>query len=124
MIFRFNPLVARAVKDEAFRWRTERDRQLAMRDLTWDFAEPDQYPGLVAQEKPGLMASKGEKEFHAAVSNGVSSAVSNRCQVPAAAMSYRLGGQFSSHLLFIGALDRYLLEWPNPQTTSWPASRT
>ena len=43
MIFRFNPLVARAVKDEAFRWRTERDRQVAMRDLTWDFAEPDQY---------------------------------------------------------------------------------
>lgn len=70
MIFRFNPLTARAVQDEVFRWRIERDRQVAMRDLAWDFAEPDQYPELVAEEKPGMMASKGEKAIHAAVASG------------------------------------------------------
>ncbi len=70
MIFRFNPLVARAVQDEVFRWRTERDRKFPMRDLSWDFAEPDQYPELVAREKPGMMASKGEKAIHSAVASG------------------------------------------------------
>jgi tetratricopeptide (TPR) repeat protein len=53
----------------AFRWRLDEDaHKTAMRDLTWDFAEPDQYPELVARQKPGFMASKGEKAFHDAVS--------------------------------------------------------
>ncbi len=70
MIFRFNAMGMRAVHDGRFRWRLEEDRKPVYRDLTWHLAEPDQYPELMAQEKPGLMASKGEKEFHAAVSSG------------------------------------------------------
>jgi tetratricopeptide (TPR) repeat protein len=54
-----------------FRWRIDQDEtSTVLRDLTWDFAEPDQYPELVAEQKPGMMASKGEKAFHEAVSSG------------------------------------------------------
>jgi tetratricopeptide (TPR) repeat protein len=38
--------------------------------MGWDFEEPDRYPELVAAEKPGLMASKGEKAIHAAIASG------------------------------------------------------
>lgn len=71
MIFRFNTMGMRAVHDGYFRWRLDEDRKPAYRDLTWHFAEPDQYPELISQEKPGLMASKGEKAFHAAVASGI-----------------------------------------------------
>ena len=70
MIFGFNARFGRAFDDGGFRWRLPQEHEKAIRDLDWDFAEPDQYPELVAQEKPGFMASKGEKEFHAAVSSG------------------------------------------------------
>lgn len=54
-----------------FRWRIDTDdTPTVLRDLTWEFAEPDQYAELVAQQKPGLMSSKAEKAFHAAVSSG------------------------------------------------------
>jgi tetratricopeptide (TPR) repeat protein len=70
MIFGFNARFGRATDDRAFRWRLPHEHEKAIRDLSWDFAEPDQYPALVAQEKPGFMAAKGEKAFHAAVSSG------------------------------------------------------
>ncbi len=75
MIFRVNPLMARAAQEQAFRWRMERDQKTAMRDLTWEFAEPDQYPELVAQQKPGMLAAKAEKEFQAAVATGDPAAI-------------------------------------------------
>jgi len=54
-----------------FRWRIDHDdRPTVLRDLTWEFAEPDQYAELVAQQTPGFLASKGEKAFHLAVSSG------------------------------------------------------
>ncbi len=54
--------------DFFFEWRSpDRDQGPVFRDLSWEFAEPDQYAELVGQQKPGLMASKGEKAFHAAV---------------------------------------------------------
>ena len=54
-----------------FRWRLEDDEApTVLRDLTWEFAEPDQYPELVAQQEPGFMASKGEKAVHAAIVSG------------------------------------------------------
>ncbi len=67
MIFRFSPLAARAIQNEAFRWNVDHDRETLLRDLTWDFAEPDQYPKLVAQQKTGMMTARGERAFHAAV---------------------------------------------------------
>ncbi len=70
LIFRFHPLSARTTQDNTFRWRPDRDRETILRDLSWDFGEPDQYPELVARQKPGMMASKGEKAFHAAVASG------------------------------------------------------
>jgi tetratricopeptide (TPR) repeat protein len=73
MIFRYGRVVGRhpTRQDEYFfEWRPGRDRGPVFRDLSWDFAEPDQYPELVAAEKPGLMASKGEKAFHTAVAGG------------------------------------------------------
>jgi len=70
MIFGFNARFGRAADGSAFRWRLPQEHEKAIRDLAWDFAEPDQYPDLVAQEKPGFMASKAEKAFHAAVSSG------------------------------------------------------
>jgi tetratricopeptide (TPR) repeat protein len=54
-----------------FRWRIDRDdTPTVLRDLSWEFAEPDQYAELIGQQKPGLMASKGEKAIHAALSTG------------------------------------------------------
>ena len=54
-----------------FRWRLSEDQNATvLRDLTWDLAEPDQYPELVGRQKPGMMSSKGDKEFHAAVASG------------------------------------------------------
>ena len=70
MIFGFNARFGKAVDDGAFRWRLPQDHEMAIRDLTWDFAEPDQYPELVSQEKPGFMASKAEKSLHTAISSG------------------------------------------------------
>ena len=70
MIFGFNTRFGRAFDDTSFRWRLPQDHETALRDLAWDFAEPDQYPELVAQSKPGFMASKSEKAFHAVVSGG------------------------------------------------------
>ena len=71
LIFRFHSMTARAAQDDLFRWRPDRDRGTILRDLSWDFAEPDQYSELVAQQKPGMMASKAEKAFHQAVATGV-----------------------------------------------------
>ncbi len=57
--------------DYVFVWRQrERDDGPIFRDLSWDFEEPDRYSALVASHKPGMMASKGEKAFHAAVASG------------------------------------------------------
>ncbi|MDJ0662995.1 MAG: hypothetical protein QNJ75_00450 [Acidimicrobiia bacterium] len=69
MFFGISTRFGKAVDDGAFRWRLPQDHEKAIRDLTWDFAEPDQYPELVAQEKPGFMAAKAEKALHAAVSS-------------------------------------------------------
>jgi tetratricopeptide (TPR) repeat protein len=58
--------------EDVFVWQPQRrDDTPVFRDLAWDFEEPDQYPALVAGQKPGMMASKGEKAFHAAVTSGV-----------------------------------------------------
>jgi len=70
MIFRFNALATRALQERAFRWHVGEKGETVLRDLTWEFAEPDQYPELVAKQKPGMLAPKAEKEFHAAVSSG------------------------------------------------------
>jgi len=57
--------------EEVFEWRPgRRDDGPVFRNLAWDFEEPDQYPALVASQKPGMMASKAEKAFHAAVAGG------------------------------------------------------
>ena len=73
MMYRYRryALQQAAQDDLRFRWSTSaRDDGPVFRDLTWDFAEPDQYPELVAKQKPGMMSSKGEKAFHAAVVSG------------------------------------------------------
>lgn len=74
MMYRYRryALQQAAQDDVRFRWRTGgwTDDGPLFRDLSWDFAEPDQYPELVAKQKPGMMASKGEKAFHAAVASG------------------------------------------------------
>lgn len=65
----FHFFVGQPRRHGGFRWRIDQDEtSTVLRDLSWDFAEPDQYPELVAQQKPGMMASKGEKAFHDAVS--------------------------------------------------------
>ena len=65
-----------AQDDLRFRWGSAaQDDGPVFRDLTWDFAEPDQYPELVGQQKPGMMSSKAEKAFHAAVVSGDPSAM-------------------------------------------------
>jgi tetratricopeptide (TPR) repeat protein len=56
---------------ETFEWRPQRRSDgPVFRDMSWDFEEPDRYPELVAAEKPGMMASKGEKAMHAAIASG------------------------------------------------------
>ncbi|MCP4306045.1 MAG: hypothetical protein GY788_14440 [bacterium] len=73
MMYRYRrfSLQQAANDDLRFRWRsTARDDGPVFRDLTWDFAEPDQYPELVGRQKPGMISSKGEKAFHAAVVSG------------------------------------------------------
>lgn len=70
MIFGFNSRFGRTHQENVFRWRIPEDHETVIRDLAWDFAEPDQYPTLVAQQKPGMMSSKAEKAFHAAVASG------------------------------------------------------
>ena len=40
------------------------------RNLEWDFHEPESYAEIVAERRPGIFASAGEKEFHAAVASG------------------------------------------------------
>ena len=57
--------------EDVFVWQPQRrDDTPVYRNLAWDFEEPDQYPALVAEQKPGMMAGKGEKAFHAAVASG------------------------------------------------------
>ncbi|MEA2003299.1 MAG: hypothetical protein U9N84_15620, partial [Actinomycetota bacterium] len=57
--------------DYVFVWRSrEPDDEPIFRDLAWDFEEPDRYAARVAGHKPGMMASKGERAFHAAVASG------------------------------------------------------
>jgi tetratricopeptide (TPR) repeat protein len=57
--------------DEVFIWKPgRRSDDPIFRDMGWDFEEPDQYPEVVAAQKPGMMASRGEKAFHAAVASG------------------------------------------------------
>jgi len=70
MIFRFHAVATRAMQERAFRWHGGEKGETVLRDLSWDFAEPDHYPELVAKHKPGMLAPKAEKEFHAAVSSG------------------------------------------------------
>ncbi len=56
---------------ETFEWRPQRRSDgPVFRDMSWDFEEPDRYPELVATQKPGMMASKGEKALHSAVASG------------------------------------------------------
>ena len=58
--------------EDIFVWQPlRRDDQAVFRPMSWDFEEPDHYPTLVAGQKPGMMASKAEKAFHAAVASGV-----------------------------------------------------
>jgi tetratricopeptide (TPR) repeat protein len=91
-MFRFNPSLGRGAHG-GFRWRLESDDATLLRDLTWDFAEPDQYAELVSQKKPGMMASRGEKAFHAAVVAGdpeamlVAAAQDPKYSLPANAVS-------------------------------------
>lgn len=75
MTFRFGGGSVRRYRllddDKRFEWKSgQRGDGPIFRDLSWDFAEPDRYPELVASQKPGMMASKGEKAFHAAVASG------------------------------------------------------
>jgi tetratricopeptide (TPR) repeat protein len=57
--------------DRTFEWSpARRGDGPVFRDLSWDFEEPDRYPDVVASQKPGMMASKGEKAFHGAVASG------------------------------------------------------
>lgn len=56
--------------DYVFEWRPSWDSGPVSRELAWEFEEPDQYPALIAGQKPGMMASKAEKAFHAAASLG------------------------------------------------------
>ncbi len=75
MTFRFGGSSARRFRllrdDEVFEWRPQRRSEgRVFRDLRWEFEEPDGYPALVAEQKTGFMASKAEKEFHAAVAGG------------------------------------------------------
>lgn len=75
MTFRFGGSFARRDRtmpdDYLFEWRPRgRDDGPTFPDLSWDFEEPDRYPALVAEQKPGMMASKGEKAFHATVASG------------------------------------------------------
>lgn len=56
---------------ETFEWRPRRRTEgPVFRDMSWEFEEPDRYPELVATEKPGMMASKGEKAIHGAIASG------------------------------------------------------
>jgi tetratricopeptide (TPR) repeat protein len=81
MMYRYRryTLPQAADDDVRFRWRTGKwaDDGPLFRDLSWDFAEPDQYPELVAKQKPGMLAPKGEKAFHAAVASGDPSEILN-----------------------------------------------
>lgn len=75
MTFRFGGGSARRYRlladEKSFEWRPgQRGDGAVFRDLSWDFEEPDRYPGVVASQKPGMMSSKGEKAFHAAVASG------------------------------------------------------
>lgn len=75
MTFMFGGSAARRHRmlrgEQAFEWQSDwRTGKPAFRDMTWNFEEPDQYPELVAAQKPGMMASKSEKAFHAAVASG------------------------------------------------------
>ncbi len=73
MMYRYRryALQQAAQDDLRFRWHSSaRDDGPVFRDLTWDFAEPDQYSELVGKQKPGMMTSKAEKAFHAAVVSG------------------------------------------------------
>lgn len=72
MMYRYRRYaLQQAQQDLGFRWRSAHHEDgPVFRDMTWDFAEPDQYPELVGKQKPGLMASKDEKAFHRAVVSG------------------------------------------------------
>ena len=62
--------------DSTLVWRAgERREGPIFRDLSWEFEEPDRYPELVAAQKPGIMASRAEKAFHAAVASGDAEAI-------------------------------------------------
>lgn len=75
MKFVFGGVAARRYRlltdEDVFVWQPgRRDEGPVFRDMSWNFEEPDQYPSLVAEQKPGMMAGKSEKEFHAAVASG------------------------------------------------------
>lgn len=75
MTFRFGGSFARRDRtmpnDYLFEWRPRgSDQGPIFPDLSWDFEEPDRYPQLVGEQKPGMMASKAEKAFHATVASG------------------------------------------------------
>ncbi len=79
MIFGYSRFVARRHAildgDYLFEWRPSREGGPVSRDLAWEFDEPDQYPALIANQKPGMLSSKDEKAFHATVSSGDPSAM-------------------------------------------------
>jgi len=52
-----------------FGWRPTRPAR-EMRDLEWEFDEPDEYPALVARRTPGMLASAAEKAMQAAIAGG------------------------------------------------------
>ncbi len=90
---------------ETFEWRPRRRTDgPVFRDMSWDFEEPDRYPELVAAEKPGMMASKGEKAMHAAVASGDPESVLG---VAGQHPKYQLVGKSIAGLLLMeSALDR------------------
>lgn len=57
------------VANGEFGWRPTRPTH-EMRDVTWEFDEPDTYPALVARRTPGVLASAAEKAMHAAIASG------------------------------------------------------
>jgi tetratricopeptide (TPR) repeat protein len=93
---------------DAFRWRIDRDdTPTVLRDLSWDFAEPDEYPALVAQQKPGFTASKAEKALHDAIATGDPSEI---VRVAGQNPKYAAAGNVIAGLLFLETMEGYGIE--------------
>ncbi len=93
---------------DVFRWRIDRDdTPTVLRDLSWDFAEPDEYPALVAQQKPGFTASKGEKALQAAIVTGDPNEI---VRVAGENPKYAAAGNVIAGLLFMETMAGYGIE--------------